>query len=76
MACSMQLVYSFLLNATDHTLLKQECLQQYQNADIDTLWKQTTEQDDSWYRVYNATQPYADAAGNVFSLYGLCFGAE
>lgn len=61
MACSMQLVYSFLLNVTDHTLLKQECLQQYQNADIDTLWKQTTEQDDSWYRVYNATQPYATA---------------
>ena len=57
----MQLVYSFLLNGTDYTLLKKSTMQQYQNADIDTLWKQTTEQDDSWYRVYNATQPYATA---------------
>lgn len=61
MVCSVQMGYSFLLNVTDSTFLKRQTLQQYQNADIDTLWEQVTEQDDSWYRVYNATQPYATA---------------
>ncbi len=61
MACGMQFVYCILLNVTDNTLLTRQKMQQYQNASLIRLSEQITKNDNSWYRVYNATQPYATA---------------
>lgn len=61
LACGMQFVYCILLNATDSTILTRQKMQQYQNASLMRLSQQITQNDNSWYRVYNATQPYATA---------------
>lgn len=61
LACGMQMVYCMLLNATDSTILTRQKMQQFQNTSLMRLSQQITQQDNSWYRVYNATQPYATA---------------
>lgn len=61
LACGMQFTYCILLNATDSTILTRQKMQQYQNASLMRLSQQITQNDNSWYRVYNATQPYATA---------------